>query len=65
MLYIIFGALGILAALVVGVFGLGALGLAVGTAASEDPDAAVAIPFIGAIGSFLVVLIVVSEWLGG
>ena len=58
-LYIIGGALGLLVALIfVVVFGLGALGLA-GVAVHEDPEAALAIPIIGAIGTFLVVVIVI------
>ena len=58
-LYIIGGALGLLVALIfVVVFGLGALGLA-SVAVHEDPEAALAIPIIGAIGTFLVVVIVI------
>ena len=59
-LYIVFGALGLLAALVLfAVFGLG--GALVGAAAARDPDAVAALPFIGIIGTFVVGLVAVMS----
>ncbi|MDA1313074.1 MAG: hypothetical protein O2968_07050 [Acidobacteria bacterium] len=56
-LHLVFGAIGILIALLFFViFGLGTLGIA-GAAAHKDPDALLAVPIIAAIGTFLVVLI--------
>ncbi len=62
-LYIICGGLGLLVALLVVVFGLGALGLA-GAAAHEDPEAVIAIPIIDAVGALLVGVIAVSSACG-
>jgi hypothetical protein len=60
-LYIIGGALGILIAFgCLVVFGLGALGVA-GAAMNEDPDAIVAVPIIGALGTALVAVIVICS----
>ena len=51
-LYIVFGALGVLAALaLLAIFGFG--GLMAGFAAHDSPDAAVAVPIIGLVGTFL------------
>ena len=56
-IHMVFGAIGILIALLFfAIFGLGALGIA-GAAAHEDPDALVAVPIIAAIGAFLLILI--------
>ena len=58
-LHIVFGVMGICVALMfVVIFGLGTLGIA-GVAAQEDPEALLAVPIIAAIGTFIVVLIVV------
>ncbi len=52
-LYIVFGALGVLAALVLlAIFGFGGI-MAGFAAAHENPDAAVAVPIIGLVGTFL------------
>jgi hypothetical protein len=54
-LYIVFGALGVCGALIVGL-GLGIAGGAIGTSASPE-DAAVALPIIGVAGTALVIFL--------
>lgn len=55
-LYIVFGALGILAALlIVMIFG-GAAGI-VGSVTQDQPNARIALPIIGAVGGFIAILL--------
>jgi len=57
-LYLVFSALGILGSLVVLLIFGGAASI-VGTTAVDEPGARVAIPVLGAIGGFIVVLILI------
>ena len=58
-IHIVFGLVGVcIAFLFLVIFGLGTLGIA-GAAAQEDPDALIAVPIVGAIGTAIVLFITV------
>lgn len=59
-LYLVFSALGVVGALVVLLIFGGAAGI-VGSAASDEPGARVAVPVLGAIGGFLAVFILICS----
>jgi len=57
-LYIVFGALGVLLALFILIIFGGAAGI-VGSVAQDQPDARLALPILGAVGGFIAILLLI------